>query len=312
MTRTRAWLLAARPATLWAAVVPVLVGGGLAWGEGRDLACPRGEACLRALGDRIFRWDVFAITLVAAVAIQVGTNYANDVADARRGADTADRIGPTRVVAQGILPAATVWRATWVAFGLAAIGGLYLASVAGWIVIVIGVLSIAAALGYVGGPRPYGYAGWGEVFVFVFFGLVATVGSRFVHDGSAPPGAAWRLAIPIGLLASAILVVNNIRDIDTDAAAGKQTLAVIIGRSWTARLYVALVTSTFLLVLIYAIPGWYPRWALLALAAAPLAIRPARTVMTETSGPPLIQALKATARLHLTVGGLLALGAAIG
>ncbi len=311
MSRARAWLLAARPATLWAAVVPVVVAGGLAWGEGKVLRCPRGEGCLGSL-DRIFRWDVLLVTLLAALAIQVGTNFANDVADARRGADTPDRIGPPRVVAEGILPAGTVWRATWLAFGVASVCGLYLASIAGWVVIVIGVVSIGAALGYVGGPKPYGYAGFGEVFVFVFFGLVATVGSRFVHDGRFPPGAAWLLAIPVGLLATAILVVNNIRDIETDAAAGKRTLAVILGRSGTARLYAGLVGGAFLAIPAFGIPDLTPRWTMLALAAVPLAIAPTQTVFTETAGPPLIAALKATARLHLAVGVLLALGAVLG
>lgn len=312
MTRANAWWLAARPATLWAAVVPVLVGSGLAWGEDDDFQCPGGEDCLLEIGERIFRWDALLVTLIAALAIQVATNFANDVADAGRGADTPDRIGPTRVVAAGILPAGTVWRATWVVFGVAAVCGLYLAYIAGWPVIIIGVVSIAAALGYVGGPRPYGYAGLGEVFVFVFFGLVATAGSRYVHDGSFPPGEAWRLAIPIGSLATAILVVNNIRDIATDEATGKRTLAVILGRRRTALLYTALIAASFATILAFGIPGWTPRWTLLALVAAPLALRPAKAVMTETTGPPLIQALKATARLHLAVGGLLALGAAIG
>ncbi len=311
MTRARAWLLGARPATLWAAVVPVLVGGGLAWGEGKEFSCPRGKGCLTFL-ERIFRWDALLVTLVAALAIQVATNFANDVADARRGADTPDRIGPPRVVAEGILPEETVWRATWVAFGLAAVCGLYLTYLAGWVVILIGIVSVAAALGYVGGPRPYGYAGFGELFVFVFFGLVATVGSRFVHDGAFPPGEAWRLAIPIGLLVTAILVVNNIRDIETDAVAGKRTLAVIIGRSWTARLYGGLVATAFALILSFGIVGATPRWTMVALAAVPLAIGPSKIVARETAGPPLIRALKSTARLHLAVGALLALGAALG
>ncbi len=284
----------------------------MAWGEGRDFQCPGGEECLLAIGERIFRWDALLVTLVAALAIQVGTNFANDVADARRGADTPDRIGPPRVVAEGILPAGTVWRATWLAFGIAAACGLYLASIAGWVIIVIGIASITAALGYVGGPRPYGYAGLGEVFVFVFFGLVATVGSRFVHDGRIPPGEAWRLAIPVGLLVTAILVVNNIRDLDTDAATGKRTLAVIIGRSRTTRLYVTLVAAAFALILAFGIVGATPRWTMLALAAVPLAVRPVQAVFRETAGPPLITALKQTARLHLAVGVLLTIGAAVG
>jgi len=303
------WLQAARPATLWAAVVPVIVGGGLAWGTGREeifcvtTPCPQGE--------RVFRWDVLVITLIAAVAIQVAANFANDVSDSRQGADTADRIGPTRAVASGLIAPRTMWMGVAAAFAIGVAGGIYLAVVAGPVIIVIGVVSILATLGYVGGPKPYGYLGLGEVFVFVFFGMVATVGSRYVHDSTAP-AAAWLLAIPVGFLATAILVANNIRDIDTDRAAGKRTLAVLMGRTPTARLYTALVYGAFALITAFAAAGWTPRWTALAMLAIPLAGPLVRTIKTVTEGPPLIGALKGTARLQLAAGVLLAVGAAVG
>ena len=171
MTGGRAWLLAARPPTLLAAVAPVLVGSGL------------------AVDDGVFRLDVFVVTLVTAVLLNIGVNFANDASDAARGADTPDRIGPPRAVAGGLITERAMWRGVAVVFGLAVTGGVYLTAVAGPWIVVIGVASIAAALGYTGGPVPYGYRALGEVFVFVFFGLVATVGSRFVHDSTAPADA---------------------------------------------------------------------------------------------------------------------------
>ena len=316
MSPLRAWLIASRPATLWAAVVPVLVGGGLAWGVSEDLPERAVLTTSRSFGSSatlhgVFRLDVFLVTLVAALAIQVAANLANDASDAKRGADPADRIGPPRVVASGMLSPAQVWKAVWVMFVIAAAGGVYLAAVAGWVIIAIGAVSIVATLGYVGGPRPYGYMGLGEVFVFVFFGVVATVGSRFVHDSTAPVDA-WLLSIPVGLLVTAILVVNNIRDIETDKRAGKRTLAVIIGRSNTARLYQALVYGAFVVVALFALIGETPRWTLISLAALPLAVPLSRTVSTAIEGRPLIEALKGTARLHLVVGVLLAVGSGVG
>lgn len=292
MSSLRAWVLAARPPTLWAAVAPVLVGGGL------------------AVGDDAFRWDAFAVTLVAAVLINVGVNFANDASDARRGVDAAGRIGPTRAVASGLIPERTMWAGVAVVFGLAAAGGVYLAAIAGWVVVAIGLASLAAALGYTGGPVPFGYRGWGEVFVFVFFGLVATVGSRYVHDRSAPLDA-WLLAIPIGLLVTAILVANNVRDVDTDRATGKRTLAVALGRQRARRLFALVVYGAFVLIALFAALGWTPMPTLLGLAALPLAYPPVRDVYRETAGPALIAALKANARLHLAVGVLLAVGAAL-
>lgn len=291
MTSLRAWVLAARPPTLLAAVSPVLVGCGLAWGDG------------------VFRWDVGLVTLAAAVLINVGVNFANDASDARRGTDGAARIGPRRAVATGLIPARRMWIGVAAAFGLAAVGGVYLAWVAGWVVLVVGATSLLAALGYTGGPWPYGYRGLGEVFVFVFFGLVATVGSRFVHDSTAPL-AAWLLAIPVGMLITAILVANNVRDIDTDHDAGKRTLAVVLGRQGGRRLFAALLLGAFAVLAAAAAPGAVPRLTLIGLAVLPAAWFPVRTVFRETGGPPLIAALKATARLQALAAALIALGAA--
>ncbi|MDP8959639.1 MAG: 1,4-dihydroxy-2-naphthoate polyprenyltransferase [Actinomycetota bacterium] len=291
MSGGRAWLLAARPHTLWAAAGPVLVGAGL------------------ALGDGVFRPDVFLATLVGALAIQVAANLANDASDARRGADSAGRIGPTRAVASGLLSERAVWMATWASFGVAALAGLYLAAVAGWLVLAVGVAAIVATLAYTGGPWPYGYHALGELFVFVFFGLVATVMSRYVYDRSAP-AEAWLLAVPVGLLVTSILVVNNIRDIETDAVAGKRTLAVVLGREAAGGLFAALVAAAFAAIALFAVTGWAPPPTALALAAAPLAVPLIRRVRRYTAGPLLVEALKGTARLHALVAALLSAGAA--
>ncbi len=292
MTRFQAWKTAARPHTLPAAVVPVLVGSGL------------------AAGADAFRFDAFFWALVGALAIQIAANFANDVSDARRGADTPDRLGPPRMVAQGVISPRRMWTATWLAVGVAAVAGVALTVIAGPVILAIGVASILAMLGYVGGPVPYGYRGLGEVFVFVFFGVVATVGSRYVHDMTAPLEA-WLLAVPVGLLVTAILVVNNYRDIDTDAAAGKRTLAVILGRARTRTLYAALVYAAFALVVVFAVAGLTPLPTLFAAFLLPFATVPVRIVYTKTDGAALIRALKLTARAHLWTGLVLAAGAAI-
>lgn len=292
MTRLQAWKTAARPHTLPAAIVPVLVGGGLAYGED------------------VFRWDAFFWALVGALAIQVAANFANDASDARRGVDTEDRLGPPRMVALGEIGARQMWAATWIAIGLAAVAGIFLTLIAGWVILLIGVSSVIAMLGYVGGPKPYGYRGLGEVFVFVFFGLVATVGSRYVHDQTAPLSA-WMLAIPIGMLVTAILVVNNYRDIDTDRVTGKRTLAVAIGRRRTRTLFAFLVYGAFIAIALFGVVGWTPIATLFSGFLVPLAAIPVRIVYAKTDGPALIRALKATARLHLWVGLSLAAAAAL-
>jgi 1,4-dihydroxy-2-naphthoate octaprenyltransferase len=292
VTPLQAWKTAARVHTLPAAVVPVLVGSGLAAGDG------------------VFRLDAFAWALLGALAIQVAANFANDVSDARRGADTPDRLGPPRMVAQGVIDPRQMWTATWVAVGVAAVAGVALTIIAGPVILVIGVASVLAMLGYVGGPIPYGYRGLGEVFVFVFFGLVATVGSRYVHDMTAPRSA-WLLAVPVGFLVTAILVVNNYRDIETDAAAGKRTLAVILGPERTRTLFAALIYGAFGLIVVFAVVGLTPLPTLFAGFLLPFAAVPVRIVYAKTEGTALIRALKLTARAHLWVGLLIAAGAAI-
>src|SRR6478609_5951945 len=218
--------MAARVRTLPAAIAPVLVGTSLALGAGH------------------FHPLAFVAALLGAVLIQVGTNLSNDYSDARRGADTEDRLGPVRVTAGGLGPPKQVLIATYVAFGLAVLVGVYLIITAGWQILLIGVLSILAGVLYTGGPRPYGYEGLGEVFVFLFFGVVAVAGSAFAQL-SRWPWEAFAFAVPVGLLASAILVFNNVRDIDTDRRAGKRTLAVRLGRERTRDLYVAMLAAAF-------------------------------------------------------------------
>jgi 1,4-dihydroxy-2-naphthoate octaprenyltransferase len=283
------WVLAARPATLPAAVAPVLVGSAL------------------AAGDDVFQLDAFVVILFAALAIQVGVNFANDLADARSGADTEARVGPQRAVASGLLTPSQMKWGIVVAFGLAAVAGLYLIWLGGWVIAVIGVASIVAALAYTAGPIPYGYYGLGELFVFVFFGLAATVGTRYVYDRTAPADA-WWAAVAMGLLASAILVANNVRDVHTDAAAGKRTLAVMIGDDAGRRLYAAMVAGSFVAIAVAVVIGVLPTWALLALVAIPRAGVLVRTMFTATSPPALIGVLKGTAQLQLVFALLLSVG----
>lgn len=286
------WVLAARPATLPAGVAAVVVGSALAGADG------------------VFRWDAFLVTLFAAIAIQVGVNYANDLADAEKGADTAARIGPTRAVASGLLTAGQMKRGIAVCFGLAAMAGVYLIWLAGWVILAVGIVSIIAALGYTNGPIPYGYYGLGEVFVFVFFGLVATVGTRYVFDRTAPADA-WLSGVSMGFLAAAILVANNVRDIETDRTAGKRTLAVMLGRQAARWMYAALVVVAYGVMAVAVVADVLPLWALLTFVSIPLAVAPVRTIFTQTEGPPLIGVLKATARLQLAFAALLSIGVLI-
>lgn len=288
---TNPWVLAARPRTLWAAVVPVAIGGALAHHDGA------------------LRWDVLVVTLLTALLIQIAVNYANDASDAVRGADEG-RIGPQRAVASGLVTSRQMWRGVALVLALAVVGGLYLAWVAGWVVIAIGAASIVALLGYTGGPVPYGYRGLGEVFVFAFFGPVATVGSRYVHDSTAT-SAVWWMSVPIGLLAVALLIVNNLRDVDTDAAAGKRTLAVRLGRPATRVLLAVVVGTAFVVLALTAAIEWVPRRAAFALAAAPLAVGPVWTAATRVDGPQLIRALGGIARTQLVFGALATVGIAL-
>ena len=282
--------VAARPRTLPAAVAPVLVGTAL------------------AISEDDFRPLAFVAALIGSVFIQIGTNLANDYSDARRGADTEDRLGPVRVTAGGLMPPRRVLTGTYVAFGVAVAAGAYLAAVAGWELLVVGLVSIAAGVLYTGGPRPYGYAGLGELFVFLFFGVVAVTGSYYVQAEELP-WEAFALSVPVGLLASAILVVNNVRDIDTDRRAGKRTLAVKLGRRPRA----AAVRRDAGAGLRGA-AGHPARWAAcrggrcfrwLSLALVPSLYR---TVATRTDGPALNGALAATGRLLAVFSLLLSAG----
>jgi 1,4-dihydroxy-2-naphthoate octaprenyltransferase len=286
--------MAARPRTLPAAVAPVLVG----------------TAAAQLVSDDI-RWGAFIGALLGSILIQIGTNLANDYSDAKRGADSADRLGPVRVTSSGLIAPRRVLHATWIAFAAALAVGIYLATVAGWEILVVGAVSIAAGVLYTGGPRPYGYAGLGEVFVFVFFGLVAVNGSYYVQLEELDP-LPFLLSIPVGLLSTAILVVNNVRDLDTDARAGKRTLAVRLGRTRTRMLYVALVGGSFALLPLALLVGDGPAEGLLALAAAPLALAPARAVRARTDGPALNGALAGTGMLLAVFSVLLAAGLVIG
>lgn len=291
----RIWLNAARPRTLPAAIAPVLVGT---------------AAAVFAVGD-LPRWGGFIAALVASILIQIGTNLANDYSDARRGADSADRLGPVRVTSAGLITPRRVLTATWIAFGLAALLGLYLAWLAGWIIIVVGLVSIAAGFLYTGGPKPYGYAGLGELFVFLFFGLVSVNGSYYVQLEEL----AWLpfgLSVAIGLLSTAILVVNNVRDIDSDRRANKNTLAVRMGRDRTRRLYVFLILAAFFVLALTIVLNDGPWLALIGLIAIPMARDPIATVTGRTDGPSLNKALAGTGAVLGVTALLTAIGLVLG
>ncbi|HTX44947.1 MAG TPA: 1,4-dihydroxy-2-naphthoate polyprenyltransferase [Solirubrobacteraceae bacterium] len=284
------WLMAARPRTLPAAIAPVIVGTALAGYVGS------------------FHVLRLIAALVGAIFIQVGTNLSNDYSDARRGADTEDRLGPVRVTAGGLVPPQRVLVATYVSFGVAVLAGIYLIAVAGWLLLVIGAASILAGVLYTGGPRPYGYEGLGELFVFLFFGIVAVAGSFFVQVTHLR-WEAFALAVPVGLLAAAILVVNNVRDIDTDRRAGKRTLAVRLGRDRTQTLYAAMVYGAYVLAPVTWLFGPLEAWMLLPLLSLPIAAPLVRLVRNRTDGPALNGALAQTGMLQLTFCMLLAAGA---
>ena len=279
----RLWVQGARPRTLPAALVPVAVG-------------------TAAAAPDVVWWRA-AVTLVVAVALQVGVNYANDYSDGIRGTD-ASRVGPARLVGGSMVAPAAVRRAAFGAFAVAAVAGLVLAiAVAPWL-IAVGLACIVAAWYYTGGKRPYGYAGLGEVAVFVFFGLVATAGTAFVQTEELT-GLAVVAAVPVGLLASALLMANNLRDIPQDRAAGKRTLAVRLGDRRAAWFYVFLVVAALAVGLIMSVTL---SWAPLTLASLTLAIPAIQLALSSGPKAPL---LNLTARLHLLFGVLLTLGLAL-
>jgi 1,4-dihydroxy-2-naphthoate octaprenyltransferase len=286
MTTAAEWVAGARPRTLGAALSPVIVGTAAAYAD----------------SDTVIWWRAVA-ALVVALALQVGVNYANDYSDGVRGTDTK-RAGPLRLTASGVAAPAAVRNAAALAFGVAAVVGLALAIAVDLRLLVVGAVAIAAAVLYTGGPRPYGYSGLGEVAVLVFFGFVATAGSAYVQLERVPT-AAWWGALAVGLLACAILLANNIRDIDTDRVTGKRTLPVLMGAPAARGLFVGCLAGAF--VAVAAVGVLYPP-ALIALAALPLAVQPVRLVMTRRDTPSLVAALVGTARLEVIVAVLLALG----
>jgi 1,4-dihydroxy-2-naphthoate octaprenyltransferase len=285
----RIWLMAARVRTLPAAIAPVLVGTALAGFL------------------HVFHPLRFVAALVGAMFIQIGTNLSNDYSDARRGADTEDRLGPVRVTAGGLVPPQQVLIATYLTFGVAVLAGVYLVVVAGWQLLLVGAASILAGVLYTGGPRPYGYEGLGELFVFLFFGIVAVAGSFFVQVERLD-WEAFALAVPVGLLAAGLLMVNNIRDIDTDRRASKRTLAVRLGRDRARTLFGVTVYLAYVLVPVTWAFGPLSPWLLLAWLTLPLAARVVRVVRNRTDGVSLNGALAQTGMLQLAFCTLLAAG----
>jgi 1,4-dihydroxy-2-naphthoate octaprenyltransferase len=271
-----------------ASVVPVLVGTGVAVAYGSAV------------------WWRALLAAVVAVALQVGVNYANDYSDGVRGTD-ATRVGPLRLVASGLASPGSVKRAALVAFAVAGAAGLVLAAVAGWWLVAVGLVCVAAAWLYTGGPKPYGYVGLGEASVFTFFGLVATVGTAYVQTGRLT-ALEVLAALPVGLMAVSLLVVNNLRDIPGDTAAGKRTLAVRIGPRATRRFYAGCVLGAVVLVVPLAVMR---PWALLGLGALVAAVVPVRKVAGGAEGRALIPVLGATGRAQLVLGALLAVGLAL-
>lgn len=288
MSRVRAWAIAARPRTLPAAAAPVLVGTALAWQS-------RGFAPGPAIA-----------AMAGALLLQVGSNFANDVYDYERGADTDARLGPLRVTQAGLLSGADVKRGMWTVFGLAVAVGAYLVGVAGWPVVGIGLASIVAAIAYTGGPLPFGYRGLGDLFVMLFFGFVAVCGTAFVQMGRVPD-VAWPAGLMVGALATAILVVNNVRDHETDRAAGKRTLPVVLGRSAGVVEYGLLVVGAYFVAWWMVWHELVSVWTLLAFLTLPAAIVLIVHVRRRR-GPALNRTLENTAQLLILFSLLFSVG----
>ena len=285
MATASQWVSAARPRTLPAAVAPVLVGTGAAVTLGH------------------FSWWKALLALIVSLALQLGVNYANDYSDGIRGTDD-DRVGPMRLVGSRAASPAAVRAAAFACFGVAGVAGIVLSATSSWWLVLFGAAAVAAAWFYTGGPKPYGYAGFGEVFVFLFFGLLAVLGTTYVQ-ALRISWSAVAAAVGVGLLACALLMVNNLRDIPTDTASGKRTLAVILGDRLSRGVLLLMVAGAFLAVL--AIGPFRP-WCLLALLAAPLAVGPVRTVRSGATGGRLIPALAAVGRLEVAYAVLLLIG----
>ncbi len=293
VTSAQAWLLAARPKTLTAALAPVVVGTALATHDG------------------VLAWLPALAALVGATLIQLGTNFANDYYDFVRGGDTADRVGPVRVTQAGLLTPESVKRGMWTVLGAALLVGTYLVWVGGWPIVWIGLSSLACAVLYTGGPFPLAYHGLGDVFVFVFFGLVAVSGTYYVQGLAWPPDV-FLAGAALGALNTAILVANNLRDVETDATVGKRTLAVRIGTRGSQVQYVTMLFVAFVVPVVgWQVYGW-PAASLAALLVAPLCIAPVRRVLTHTEPAELLPALGETARVVGVYGLLLGLGLVLG
>ncbi len=288
MTAAKYWLAGARPRTLPAAVVPVAVGSGVA-----------------AHYHDFIAWRA-GLALVVALALQIGVNYANDYSDGIKGTDE-QRVGPIRLVGSGLASPRKVLSAAWLSFFIAGVAGLALAIVVSWWLLVLGAAAIAAAWFYTGGSRPYGYRGLGEVSVFVFFGLGAVLGTAYVQMERLS-WLALAAAVPVGLIACALLVINNLRDIPTDEASGKRTLAVVIGDRRTRALYSQCIVLPYVAAIVISI--WAPLVAL-TLLAVPLAVAPIRRLLTGAAGRDLIAVLGQTGRFQLGFGLLLTVGLAI-
>ncbi|NTW03562.1 MAG: 1,4-dihydroxy-2-naphthoate polyprenyltransferase [Oscillochloris sp.] len=288
----KTWLMAIRVPTLPAAVVPVLVGSATALADGK------------------FNLPAFIAAMLASLLIQIGTNLANDYFDHKKGADTADRLGPTRVTQSGLVPPATVRAMMLVSFALAALCGAFLIYVGGWPILIVGLLSIASGILYTGGPFPLGYNGLGDVFTFIFFGMVAVIGTDYLHTLQLRPVAVLA-ALPVSMLVTAILVVNNLRDVPTDKVAGKRTLAVIYGEKFARTEYALLVLLAYLTV---PLPWLWTKaspFVLLAWLSIPLALDLLDRVGKQR-GRPLNTALRDTGRLHMIFGALMTLGLLLG
>lgn len=304
------WVLGARPRTLPAAIVPVVVGTACAWGAADHITAVMDSSPPRyvwARGHEAISWVNFALALVVALALQIATNYSNDYSDGKRGTDDpSKRVGPPRLVGNGLATAGEVKRAMLIAFGVAALAGFGLVLRVGWELIPVGLAAIAAGYFYTGGPKPYGYLGLGEAFVFLFFGVVATVGSTYVQLGQIT-WLSLGCSVMVGCLATALLVINNLRDIPGDTISGKRTLAVKLGDQRTRVLYCVLMTLPFLFLPFVAGLGGRPVGSL-AFAAIMVAGTPIKTVLGGAAGPGLIPVLGATGRVQMVFGALLSAG----
>jgi 1,4-dihydroxy-2-naphthoate octaprenyltransferase len=293
ITRRQAWVLAARPKTLPAALSPVIVGTALAY------------------ADDGFAWLPALAAALGALLLQILSNFANDYSDFFRGADTPDRLGPTRVTSAGLITPAEMRVAIIGVIGLSALVGLYLIAVGGWPILLIGVAAIAAALAYTGGPFPFGYYGLGEFFVFLFFGVAAVCGTYYVQTLTLT-SAVVTASFAVGALVTAILVVNNYRDIDTDRRAGKRTMAVRLGRRGAQIEYAALLALAFILPVVMWLLEDAGVWVMLSWLTLPLAVQLVQTLRSATDGPTLNKTLAGTARLGLLFSLLLAAGIVLG